>query len=40
MKERQNTDAQLLNMLSEHQRKTNEAYMVLELGKKAGSKTQ
>lgn len=40
MKEKVNTDGQLLNLLNEHQRKTNEAYMVIDIGKKATSKDQ
>ena len=38
MKQRLNTDGKLLNMLSEHQRKSNQAYMVLDIGKKAANK--
>lgn len=37
MKEKQNTDGQLMGMLNEHQRKSNEAYMVIDFGKKSAS---
>ena len=34
-----NTNGKLMGMLSEHQKKSNQAYMVLDIGKKAAHKS-